>query len=353
MAKSKAFFGLRRGSTKSHTYQVYRGEQVTKDRVTKVANPQTSKQGAQRLRLAMVANAAARLEGLVNHSFEGKQYGAISVGEFRRLNLVSNGPCHITSYVPKDYADPGMAEYIISNGSLPTIATNMLVDSPAIMLECAIANDNLVLEQKPDNIQSAFNKAVEAIRIALGFEIGDQLSFIVQVYDKDQSFMYNDKTYSFPRTKFFQISRLEFVEEVNSTAASNIVGGANNGWTFAQIRDNNSPNFGKWALSNGYFIIYPDDENKNLVFSAAINPNIGNNGNILSGAFIHSRREGDKWMRSRQQLVLNDGFETLSGEDAWRTYLKATTSSSKYLNTGETAPNIIGQNTVKLDPFDN
>ena len=33
MATSKTYFGLRHGSTKSHTYSVVNGKQVTKDRV--------------------------------------------------------------------------------------------------------------------------------------------------------------------------------------------------------------------------------------------------------------------------------------------------------------------------------
>ena len=33
MAKSSGYFGLRRGSTKSHTFSVLNGKQITKDRV--------------------------------------------------------------------------------------------------------------------------------------------------------------------------------------------------------------------------------------------------------------------------------------------------------------------------------
>ena len=48
MAQSKSFFGLRTGSTKSLTFQVYRGQQITKDRVTRVSNPQSDAQMQQR-----------------------------------------------------------------------------------------------------------------------------------------------------------------------------------------------------------------------------------------------------------------------------------------------------------------
>jgi outer membrane protein assembly factor BamA len=52
MAQSKSFFGLRRGSTKSLTFQVFEGKQVTKDRVYNVKNPQTDGQILQRMKLS-------------------------------------------------------------------------------------------------------------------------------------------------------------------------------------------------------------------------------------------------------------------------------------------------------------
>lgn len=83
MAKSKSFFGLRTGSTKSLTFQTYRGQQITKDRVTSVSNPQTISQMDQRLLLPMVANARTRLSGLIDHSFEGVPYGYQSLQNSR------------------------------------------------------------------------------------------------------------------------------------------------------------------------------------------------------------------------------------------------------------------------------
>lgn len=352
MAKSKAFFGLRRGSTKSHTYQVYRGEQVTKDRVTKVSNPQTSKQGAQRLRLAMVASAAARLEGIVNHSFEGKEYGPISVGEFRRINLSSNGPCVIQSYVPKDVSDPGIASYQISNGSL--YGPSFLIDANgnALVGDYTVDKTATCLDTKPTDIQSAFNKAIEAIRIGLGLEVGDQLTMLAQIYGGDGSTWIDGSTYIYPVTKYFQISRLEFTEATNSSAAGTIVDSANSGWTFQQIKNKNSADFSKWVLGNGYFLIYPDDEG-HLFIDPSANAKDGKQVVLMSGATILSRKSGNKWLRSREILDVNTTIEGMTGEVAWLTYMKNDKSSSKYLNQGEQAPNIIGQNTYKVNPFDN
>ena len=87
MAKSSSFFGLRRGSTKSLTFQVVDGKQVTKDRVTNVKNPRSYAQATQRSKMAAVADAYRALSTICDHSFESVPYGPASRREFMSLNL--------------------------------------------------------------------------------------------------------------------------------------------------------------------------------------------------------------------------------------------------------------------------
>lgn len=117
MAKSKSFFGLRSGSTKSLTFQVYRGEQITKDRVYRVSNPRTEAQMTQRALIPIVAAARSALKGLVDHSFEGVAYGEASLREFSKQNLRSDA-LSVTSYSPNGVSNPGFADLIVSNGSI-------------------------------------------------------------------------------------------------------------------------------------------------------------------------------------------------------------------------------------------
>lgn len=117
MAKSKSFFGLRTGSTKSLTFQVYRGQQITKDRVTRISNPRTEAQMSQRALIPIVAAARSALRGLVDHSFEGVQYGEASLKEFSALNLRA-GALKVNSYSPIGYSNPGFANLIVSKGSI-------------------------------------------------------------------------------------------------------------------------------------------------------------------------------------------------------------------------------------------
>ncbi len=87
MAKSSSFFGLRRGSTKSLTFQVVDGKQVTKDRVTSVKNPRSYAQATQRSKMAAVADAYRALSSICDHSFESVAYGPASRRQFMSLNL--------------------------------------------------------------------------------------------------------------------------------------------------------------------------------------------------------------------------------------------------------------------------
>lgn len=86
MAKSKSFFGLRRGSTKSLTFQVLDGQQITKDRVTEVKNPRSNGQLVQRAIMATVMQAYSQGKAIFDHAFQGKSVGAANQREFMSQN---------------------------------------------------------------------------------------------------------------------------------------------------------------------------------------------------------------------------------------------------------------------------
>lgn len=122
MAKSKSFFGLRRGSTKSLTFQVLDGKQVTKDRVSVVANPKTSAQATQRQKLLPAVRFQAIFHDLIDHSWENVQYGQKSIQHFMkkalRANIINGMVKGQTGWVPNPYQ--------ISEGSLPTMGAAMI-----------------------------------------------------------------------------------------------------------------------------------------------------------------------------------------------------------------------------------
>lgn len=122
MAQSKSFFGLRRGSTKTLTFSVYNGKQVTKDRVTDVKNPRSSMQMKQRAIMATALHGYSALKEICDHSFEGITYGQKSMNYF-----ISENAQMIRSAVPNVnlslYKGNSVSNaYIISKGSLPAVS---------------------------------------------------------------------------------------------------------------------------------------------------------------------------------------------------------------------------------------
>lgn len=119
MAKSDSFFGQRTKSTKSLTFSTWRGIQITKDRVKNISNPQSAAQMQQRILMPLVGQARTQLKGLVNHSFQGVDYGYKSLYHFSSVNLKS-GYLKVSQYVPSGSGLMGLANYTVSEGSMPT-----------------------------------------------------------------------------------------------------------------------------------------------------------------------------------------------------------------------------------------
>ena len=123
MAKSNSFFGLRRGSTKSLTFAVNDGMQITKDRVTDVKNPRTKAQMAQRCLLKTISLAYSSMKSILDHSFEGVSYGALSMRHFQSLNFNLVKAARFANAKTIGFAKygdstPNLGQYVIAQGSL-------------------------------------------------------------------------------------------------------------------------------------------------------------------------------------------------------------------------------------------
>lgn len=131
MAKSKSFFGLRKGSTKTLTFSVLDGQQITKDRVTDVKNPRSKSQMEQRCILKTTALGYATLKSIVDHSFEGISYGAQSQRNFMAINapLVRRYAAdNLSKFGYAAYKDstPNLGQFVIAQGSLSPIPSNAI-----------------------------------------------------------------------------------------------------------------------------------------------------------------------------------------------------------------------------------
>ena len=165
MAKSKSFFGLRKGSTKSMTFSTLNGQQVTKDRVSEVRNPKTSGQAVQRMKLAPAQKFYEAFEGILNHSWQGVEYGNKSRQKFMAEALKQNGG----PYVVKGYPSLVPATYPLASGSLAKVDVAFTADSDIAITSLRVGN----LEDQPISV---FINAI--VTMNPGFELEDKISLV-------------------------------------------------------------------------------------------------------------------------------------------------------------------------------
>lgn len=166
MAKSNSFFGLRRGSTKTLTFQVNNGQQITKDRVEIVKNPRTLSQMTQRMVMATVSAAYTAMKQICNHSFEGVSYGQETMSKFISVNsklLRENLSAQTSKFGYNEYRDRGIkvGAYQLSDGSLPAPTFAFTASSGETTIELKLASD------APEDPASA-NEIAENLGLALG-----------------------------------------------------------------------------------------------------------------------------------------------------------------------------------------
>lgn len=165
MAKSKGFFGIRTGSTKNFTFSELHGEQITKERVSKVKNPRTISQMRQRMLMATIGAAYSYLKAIADHSFEGKTVGQQNMSEFMRLNLNKFRDAAQDSnaaYAMNAYGDKliNPMRYILAKGSLPALP--YVINS----------TNQIELSYNVEDVSTA-----EKVYDAMGIKKGDMVTF--------------------------------------------------------------------------------------------------------------------------------------------------------------------------------
>lgn len=343
MAKSKSFFGLRSGSTKSLTFQVYRGEQITKDRVYRVSNPRTEAQMLQRALIPIVAAARASLKGLVDHSFEGVAYGEASLREFSKQNLRA-GALTVTSYSPNGVSNPGFADLIVSNGTINT----------PYEVVTSLANTNMVSNSNSNTPRLNFPAAKAG-------DSADAIFKYLETYART-----NNVDFIAPGTQITFLT-IYWSGLVNVNTGGGNIEVPTSGFLLNRIYipngDSDSENAkainGQWKvlsdISQGAFSVALTNENgdhitiecgdadneKSMLYITVEPKEITYNENNCGMACILSRYVNGVWKRSQSRLVI--GFEPPSKytfEDWLSTYQATGAASKKYLNTGDESTGI-------------
>lgn len=355
MAKSKSFFGLRTGSTKSLTFSVYRGTQVTKDRVTRVANPRTIAQMQQRAKVPLVAAARVALAGLVDHSFEGVPYGQASLQKFSSLNL-SNGALIVASYPPNGVSNMGCADFIVSQGSLVNPFVN---DDPGLYGTGDISLPNLgaakIFPAMPEGTKGstvayfankalALNPSWKKNSQLTSLCIANQFNYVIREQGGDSL---NRTVPLF--TPFIQ--RLVFPDSY-PTGEQTVDGlkdyhDDNDYWKLSEAVAEGGADEAVLEGPNGERLHFEFDHD---LKKCSVTLSCGSDGGktIVASCLIFSQLDGMTWKRSNSRVMIDfqgnlKSIASFTFTD-WMQAYTGTVVTSKYLNTGNASTGISGQN---------
>ena len=269
MAKSKSFFGLRRGSTKSLTFQVLNGRQVTKDRVYDVKNPRTLSQMQTRMLLATASAAYSSMRDIVNHSWEGLTYGQPTMSAFVQTNIAllkANLTAATSKFAYNEYQNRGLVPgaYQISKGTLT---------APSFTYTAFSGEDSISLVLNPTGLATGWTAT--QLAAALGLSIGEMATFCM-IYGNRAADGYN---FGFVRVKFI--------------ASGEVPVTAQNLSTFFEIESS----LGTPSATVNEANLTLDFENVDI-----------NDTTAIALACIYSRSSANGWLRSTTVFTIPNGI---------------------------------------------
>lgn len=260
MAQSKGFFGLRKGSTKSLTFSVLDGKQITKDRVYDVKNPRTEAQMRQRMLMTTIGAAYKTLKSIADHSFEGYSSGMQCMRQFnsRNLNRFKQAAAAKGSVAFNEYKDGDInpMPFILASGSLPGFAFKF--------------DETSSLEIVGEKEGADFTTA-EDIYAALGVQRNDLITFCTVIGVGAIS----NSVYTY-KAERFNIVRLYCDKSGSVTKPADA------------------------------FTISTNNDQATISMSTAANAITIKTGEADFGAVIQSRKNDSGWLRSDAVMIVND-----------------------------------------------
>lgn len=260
MAQSKGFFGLRKGSTKSLTFSVLDGKQITKDRVYDVKNPRTESQMRQRMLMTTIGAAFKTLKSIADHSFEGYSSGMQCMRQFnsRNLNRFKQAAAAKGSVAFNKYKDGDInpLPFILASGSLPGFSFKF----------DATSNLEIVGEKEGADFTTA-----EGIYAALGVQRNDLITFCTVIGEGTTL----NGVYSY-KAERFNIVRLYCDKS------------------------------GAVSKPADAFTISTNNDQASVSMSTAANAITIKTGEADFGAVIQSRKNDSGWLRSDAVMIVND-----------------------------------------------
>lgn len=277
------FLGMSRGSVGDVTFYRNRGNQVARARNRKPANPRSEAQVIQRMLLATASKAYSRMKGIVDHSFQGIQYGGISQSYFLKRALedlrnwvaltlptapesLNQNPTGVFGLAYPTRAALSGVGLLISEGSVPTVPAVIVTPAGEGQIPAFDHFGNLLKvsgEATPSN-SDVFQ--------AIGAQAGDQITVVGINYDGQ-----------------FLASRYVIKADATEKELAEDWSPVPDGGPFDEVK----------TSVRGIVLNHIGAK---IVVQAATVP-AGTTYGLDAAAIIISRKMGDVWQRSTQRLV--------------------------------------------------
>jgi hypothetical protein len=312
MAKGNLLLGMGRGKLGDIVLYRQNGQQMSRPRTRVVKNPRTSGQQIQRMIQATIAYGYAGLKTIVDHSFEGVQYGQRSMSYFMKRNMDalraqviagSNGASINARFAVPNVRVLYPNEYIVSNGSLPPFTSNVVFHTG----DAFITFGNTV---KAD-------ATVADVMQSLGLSAGDQLTFLFMNYKGSSVVAELNGEKAFPIA--LAVRRLKIKDSLTSEELQSRWNGTNGidmevsslDFAVEPAYQETAPDSGIWTI--GFNIPSLTDPEDQVIYVGA--------------CAIRSRKQGQSWLRSPETMVVNNvwisdddnpiGFTLSTAYNAW------------------------------------
>lgn len=334
MAKGNLLLGMGRGKLGDVVLYRQNGQQMSRPRVRVVKNPRTSGQQIQRMIQATIAYAYAGLKTIVDHSFEGVQYGGKSMNYFMKRNMdelrskvlaISNGGDADAKFAIPNVRVLYPNEYIVSNGSLPPCPTPAGAGVHPQLGSGLLFGDH-----------SGDDSTLKGFMSYFGANAGDQLTFLCfnvkQTTPQIVATLEDENAYAVA----LAIRRIKFKSSYTESELNTSIVGSNDLFD----SEVTSPDVSVQTSGNS----------GNLSFLVMCLPT----GFLpIGGCVILSRKQNESWLRSPQTAKIFDNFPGMAGFSlsvAYNAWMSGTTpvGVSEYILNGkpntDTWPNVDDEN---------
>lgn len=298
---SSPFVGIAKGKLGEGVYYRAGGKTLARARNRQPRNPKSTAQCQQRLVFSTATRTAKALREIIDHSFEGIEYGQTSVNHFTKQAVavlkrhmqspIMNG---VTPYVPAlplgtltgNGLEMVLAAFPVSQGSLPSVDARLVETST----DGIMGSHALQVAAIPASATITFAQLA-----SFGFETGKQYTFIL-ISGREQK---EDGKFSYNVPGSLTIARLNFASGVDATTPLFVA----------------AEGQGKFTINPAVLNIETSTNYSEVIFMVDADAFAGTcvadySGDIVAGCIIASEYVNGQWRRSSQVL------ETLVAEVA-------------------------------------